>query len=146
MHQRSFSSSARGTAPHTAESYFKDVDTSPPSSQKTHQVDSSATGSDVHRPTEPLSGEWSQAGSQTKEYETVSTLESDPSSCSLAFQVSSQDTYDLPPSSGPEKDQKMRYGNVPDYKGSHGSGDEVSKPNEGPEGASRGGRKPEGRQ
>ena len=70
---RRFSTSARRLAPnHTAETYFKDVDETPPASQRTHQVDSSATGSDVQRPDEPLTGEWSRAGAMTKEYQTVS--------------------------------------------------------------------------
>ncbi len=74
--RRTFTTSARRLdSKHTAESYFKDVDDSAPSSQKTHQVDSSATGSDVQRPAEPLTGQWSRAGAQTKEYETVCLFE-----------------------------------------------------------------------
>ncbi|RPD81362.1 hypothetical protein L226DRAFT_549960 [Lentinus tigrinus ALCF2SS1-7] len=128
--QRSFSTSARRLedSKHTAESYFKDVDNSPPPS-KTHQVDGSGTGPDVQRPNEPLTGQWSRAGAQTKEYETTSKSE----------------TYDTKPSSGPEKDQKLRYGNIPGYSASHSTDEAVSKPGEGPEGASKEGRKPEGR-
>ncbi|RPD67421.1 hypothetical protein L227DRAFT_538555 [Lentinus tigrinus ALCF2SS1-6] len=128
--QRSFSTSARRheDSKHTAESYFKDVDSSPPPS-KTHQVDGSGTGPDVQRPNEPLTGQWSRAGAQTKEYETTSK----------------SDTYDTKPSSGPEKDQKLRYGNIPGYSASHSTDEAVSKPGEGPEGASKEGRKPEGR-
>ncbi|KAI0694391.1 hypothetical protein C8T65DRAFT_666829 [Cerioporus squamosus] len=128
--QRSFSTTARRLeSKHTAESYFKDVDDSAPSSQKTHQVDSSATGSDVQRPSEPLTGQWSRAGAQTKEYETAST----------------RDTYDTKPSSGPEKDEKLHYGNYPGTSASHSTDEAVSSPGEGPEGANKGGRKPEGR-
>ena len=54
-------------------------------------------------------------------------------------------TYDVPPSAGPEKDQKSRYGSTERYYDEHASGSKVSKPDEGPEGASAGGRKPEGR-
>ncbi|KAI0751177.1 hypothetical protein C8Q80DRAFT_1268457 [Daedaleopsis nitida] len=120
--KRSFSTT-RFVQKHTAESYFKDVDNTPASSQKTHQVDGSATGSDVQRPDTPLTGQYSRAGAHTKEYETVSQ----------------NDQYDVPPSSGPDKDQKQRYGNMPDY------GEDHSKSGEGPEGDSKGGRKPEGR-
>ena len=72
--KRSFSTSARRLdKKHTAETYFKDVDSSPPASKKTHQVDGAATGPDVQRPDEPLTGPWSRAGAETKEYETVCT-------------------------------------------------------------------------
>ncbi|KAM5542382.1 hypothetical protein V8D89_003841 [Ganoderma adspersum] len=111
---------------HTAESYFKDVDHAPPPSEKTYQVDSA--NPTVQRPNEAMSGEYSRAGAKTKEYATVEG-----------------GTYDIPPSTGPEKDQKSRYGNTPRYYDEHGSGSKVSKPGEGPEGASAGGRKPEGR-
>ena len=53
---------------HNAESYFKEVDTTPPQSPKTHQVDSS--DNKVVRPHEP--------GIQTKEYATVSDQSLDP--------------------------------------------------------------------
>ncbi len=73
--KRTFSTSAsiwEDKPKHTAESYFKDVDSSPPSSTKTHQVDPSGTGAAVQRPNENLTGDFSRAGTQTKEYETVS--------------------------------------------------------------------------
>ncbi|KAI8989855.1 hypothetical protein BD414DRAFT_485351 [Trametes punicea] len=129
--RRAFSTSARRLEEnkHTAESYFKDVDHSPPSSQKTHQVDSSATGSQVIRPNEPSTGQYSRAGPETKEYQTVTH----------------DGQYDVPPDQGPEKDQKLRYGNVPGLDGSQSTDKGVSKPGEGPEGTSKGGRKPEGR-
>ncbi|KAH9854899.1 hypothetical protein C2E23DRAFT_883451 [Lenzites betulinus] len=121
---REFSTSARRfekDKKHTADSYFKDVDQSPPSSSKTHQVDASATGSQVQRPTEPMTGQFSRAGPETKEYETVTRDEQ----------------YNTPPDEGPEKDQKLRYGNMPN------NPEDVSKRDEGPEGASKGGRKAE---
>ncbi|KAI0650882.1 hypothetical protein C8Q79DRAFT_900710 [Trametes meyenii] len=129
--RRAFSTSARRLEDpkHTAESYFKDVDDSPPASTKTHQVDGSGTGSPVQRPNEPMTGEFSRAGPGTKEYQTVSH----------------DGQYDLPPDEGPEKDQKMRYGNVPQLDSSQSTQKGVSKPGEGPEGAAKGGRKPEGR-
>ncbi|KAI0329623.1 hypothetical protein GY45DRAFT_1279411 [Cubamyces sp. BRFM 1775] len=128
--RRGFSTSARRLeSKHTAESYFKDVDNSPPASQKTHQVDSSATGSQVQRPNEPMTGQFSRAGPDTKEYETVTH----------------DGQYDVPPDHGPEKDEKLRYGNIPGLDGSQSTDKGVSKPGEGPEGASKGGRKPEGR-
>ncbi|KAI0677692.1 hypothetical protein C8Q78DRAFT_959793 [Trametes maxima] len=131
QHKRAFSTSARRLEEpkHTAESYFKDVDDSPPASTKTHQVDGSGTGSQVQRPNEPMTGEFSRAGPDTKEYQTVSH----------------DGQYDLPPDEGPEKDQKMRYGNVPQMDSSESTQGGVSKPGEGPEGAAKGGRKPEGR-
>ncbi|KAI0658619.1 hypothetical protein C8Q70DRAFT_934153 [Cubamyces menziesii] len=125
-----FTSARRFESKHTAESYFKDVDNSPPASQKTHQVDSSATGSQVQRPNEPLTGQFSRAGPDTKEYQTVTQATHD---------------YDVPPDHGPEKDEKLRYGNIPLVDGSQSTDEGVSKPGEGPEGASKGGRKPEGR-
>ncbi|TBU45182.1 hypothetical protein BD309DRAFT_890956 [Dichomitus squalens] len=114
---------------HTADSYFKDVDESPPSSDRTHQVDSTSVGEKVMRPNEPLTGQYSRAGPQTKEYQTVDN----------------DSGYDVPPSEGAEKDQKLRYGNVPTYSDSHSTGSHASKADEGPEGSSAGGRKPEGR-
>ncbi|OSC97976.1 hypothetical protein PYCCODRAFT_1480984 [Trametes coccinea BRFM310] len=129
--KRLFSTSARRLEDnkHTADSYFKDVDHSPPSSQKTHQVDSSATGSQVVRPNEPATGGFSRAGPGTKEYQTVTH----------------DGQYDVPPDEGPEKEEKLRYGNIPELDGSQSTDKGVSKPGEGPEGASKGGRKPEGR-
>ena len=54
--------------------------------------------------------------------------------------------YDTPPSTGAEKDQKLRYGGVSgvDSEESPGGGGR-STSKEGPQGASKGGRKPEGR-
>ncbi len=61
------------------------------------------------------------------------------------MQVAQDDKYDVPPSSGPEKDQKLRYGNMPENASGQTNRAEVSKSGEGPEGSSKGGRKPEGR-
>lgn len=71
--RRSFhTSSRRLEEKHTADSYFKDIDSTPPQSSKTHQVDSS--DNKVVRPNEPATGDFSRAGMQTKEYATVSNL------------------------------------------------------------------------
>ena len=74
--RRAFSSSSTRFAddkdkPHTAESYFKDVDETPPPSDRTYQVDSTSVGEKVTRPNEPLTGQYSRAGAQSKAYETV---------------------------------------------------------------------------
>ncbi len=140
---------------HTADSYFKDIDSAPPPSEKTYQVDGS--NPTVQRPNEATaSGEYSRAGPRTKEYATVRSpfpgelefrhglIVQRLTSCAMCIQVEGE-TYDVPPSTGPEKDQKSRYGNTQQYYDRHGSGSDVSKPDEGPEGASAGGRKPEGR-
>ncbi|KZT06461.1 uncharacterized protein LAESUDRAFT_700258 [Laetiporus sulphureus 93-53] len=109
---------------HTTETYSKDVDNSPPSSKKTHQVDPSGTGAQVVRPNEPVTGEFSRAGPNTEEYETVDK----------------RNPYDLP---GKEKDEKFRYGGTGALDARSSKGDTVSKPGEGPEGASAGGHHPE---
>ncbi|KAI0940217.1 hypothetical protein AcV5_001387 [Taiwanofungus camphoratus] len=134
-HARAFSTSAcrrDAKEKHTADAYSKDVDSSPPASSTTHQVDASATGAQVQRANEPPTGGFSQAGSETGEYQTVNRDE----------------PYDVPPSSGPVKEQKLRYGGTGGLKArasGDSGGDAVSKPNEGPEGTSKEGRKPEGR-
>lgn len=125
---RSFSTSARVHAEkHTAETYFKDVDDSP-ASGKVHQVDSSSTGAAVQEANGPTTGEYSRSGVGSKEYETVSK----------------GDPYDVPPSAGAEKDQKLRYGGEPANVES-GKKDGASSPDEGPHGSAKEGRKPEGR-
>nr|VWP00514.1 Nonribosomal peptide synthase sidN (NPRS sidN) (EC (Epichloenin A synthetase) (Extracellular siderophore synthetase N) [Ganoderma boninense] len=106
---------------HTADSYFKDVDRAPPPSEKTYEVDSSNPS--VQRPNEQMSGEYSRR-SQTEGVE--------------------DGTYDVPPSNGLEKDQKLRYGGTQRYYDEQGPGSKVSKAEEGPAGAIAGGRKPEG--
>jgi len=75
---------------HSAESYFKEVDSSPPSDASTYQVDSSSDK--VQRPHTPPSGKFSQAGVGSEEYRTVDK----------------QEPYD-PPSDG-EAGKKLRYG------------------------------------
>ncbi|KAH8092478.1 hypothetical protein BXZ70DRAFT_951091 [Cristinia sonorae] len=109
---------------HTAESYFKDVDSVPPNSSKTHQVDSSSAGAQVQRANEPQTGQFSESGPGDKEYQTMSK-QGQP--------------YDTPPSSGSEKEQKLRYGGEPQ------SPQRPDGSDQGPQGASKGGRKPEGR-
>jgi hypothetical protein len=103
--------------PHNADSYFKDVDETAPPDPTIHRVDAASEA--VQRPYEPPSGQWSQAGVRTSEYE----------------HVSKDKPYDLP--DGQAKESKLRYG------GTEKLGNETSHPGEGPEGQSRGGRKPE---
>lgn len=127
--RRAFHSSARRLeTKHTADSYFKDVDDTPPQSSKTHQVDPSGTGAQVTRPNEPHTGEFADTGAQSKEYDTTST----------------EKPYDTPPTQGEGREEKLRYGGT-GGSGSHAGGQSPSKPGEGPEGASAGGHHPEGR-
>ncbi|KAJ3553900.1 hypothetical protein NM688_g3372 [Phlebia brevispora] len=130
IQRREFSTTAlalqeEGKAEHTAETYFKDVDSTKPTNPKVHQVDPSTGGATVARANEqPATGDFSRAGPHTQEYETE--------------QVSKHDQpYDTPPTRGPEVQKKLRYGGMP------GLGP-TSGPEEGPEGESKGGRQPEG--
>jgi hypothetical protein len=52
---------------HTPDSYSKDVDVTPPTDPTTHRVDAASEA--VQRPHEPPSGEFSRAGTRTKDYE-----------------------------------------------------------------------------
>ena len=83
-------SSSLAQKDHSAESYFKEVDSSPPSDASTYQVDSSSDK--VLRPHKPPSGNFSQAGVGSEEYRTVDR----------------QEPYE-PPSKG-EASKKLRYG------------------------------------
>ncbi|KAG1807307.1 uncharacterized protein BJ212DRAFT_1387599 [Suillus subaureus] len=56
--------------PHSAESYFKDADETAPQDPTIHCVDAASEA--VQRPYQPPSGQWSQAGVRTSEYEYVS--------------------------------------------------------------------------
>ncbi|KAG2036701.1 hypothetical protein BDR03DRAFT_921132 [Suillus americanus] len=110
--------SSSGTPkPHSAESYFKDVDETAPLDPTIHCVDAASDA--VQRPYQPPSGQWSQAGVRTSEYECVSKDE----------------PYDVPEQQANE--DKLRYG------GTKKVYPETSHPGEGPEGQSKGGRKPE---
>lgn len=106
---------------HGAENYFVDGDDTPPPSNTIYKVD--ATSDAVESAYEPPSGPWSRAGAGTEEYRTVSKDE----------------PYDIPG----DADVKLRYGGRERYMEEKGS--EMSKAGEGPEGAGRWGRKPEGR-
>jgi hypothetical protein len=106
---------------HSAESYFKEVDSSPPADSSTYQVDAASDA--VQRPHTPPSGKYSQAGVGSEEYKVVDK----------------ETPYD-PPSQG-DASKKLRYGGknqLSSEKGREGS-------NEGPNEASAAGRKPEGR-
>lgn len=54
---------------HSADHYSKDVDDNPPPDSTVHRVDAASEA--VQRPYESPSGKWSQAGTQTSEYQTV---------------------------------------------------------------------------
>src|SRR6266403_1925327 len=108
---------------HSAESYFKEVDSSPPADSSTYQVDTSSDA--VQRPHKPPSGKYSQAGVGSEEYRLVD-----------------KETPYNPPSQG-DANKKLRYGGkdqLPSEKGR-----ETSRSDESPKGASAAGRKPEGR-
>lgn len=98
---------------HSADHYFKDVDENPPPDSSIHRVDASSEA--AQRPHEPPSGKWSQAGTQTSEYENVSR----------------EEPYDA---AGKEKGEKLSYGGVEDSAGRTGGS------NEGPNGKDAGGR------
>lgn len=108
---------------HSAESYFKEVDSSPPADSSTYQVDASSDA--VQRPHTPPSGKYSQAGVGSEEYSVVDK----------------ETPYD-PPSPG-DASQKLRYGGKNQWSSEKGSA--TSRSNEGPNEASAAGRKPEGR-
>ncbi|KAG1800706.1 hypothetical protein EV424DRAFT_1427352 [Suillus variegatus] len=111
-------SSSDAPKPHSADSYFKDVDETAPQDPTIHRVDAASEA--VQRPYEPPSGQWSQAGVRTSEY---------------YEHVSKDEPYDVP--TGQAKENNLRYG------GTEKLGPEISDPGEGPEGQSKGGRKPE---
>ncbi|KAI0254870.1 hypothetical protein BJV78DRAFT_1120440 [Lactifluus subvellereus] len=121
-HPTSPKTSSQG-ADHSAESYLKEVDSSPPTDSSTYQVDDSSDT--VQRPHKPPSGKYSQAGVGSEEYRTVDK----------------QEPYALP--SEGEAGKKLRYGGKRSWASEKGK--ETSRPGEGPEGASARGRKPEGR-
>ncbi|KAI0089298.1 hypothetical protein BDY19DRAFT_136472 [Irpex rosettiformis] len=152
--KRAFHTSARSlqekdSTPHTADSYLKDVDDTAPVNPKVHQVDSSSdTGAPVALANEqPATGNFSRAGPDSPEYETVCfaySMLSWPGEvftlcCDTARQTSKHDQpYDTKPTRGPEAEQKLRYG------GQATLGGNTSKPDEGPSGKAAEGRKPEG--
>jgi hypothetical protein len=108
---------------HSAESYSKDVDHTPPPDTSTYQVDGSSEA--VQRPHKPPSGEYSQAGVTSEAYRTVDKRE----------------PYEAPSPGG--AGTKLRYGGKDQWASEKGR--ETSHASEGPEGASAAGRKPEGR-
>ncbi|KAG1857475.1 hypothetical protein F4604DRAFT_1796014 [Suillus subluteus] len=112
---RPLHSSSGKPKPHSAESYFKDVDETAPQDPTIHCVDAASEA--VQRPYQPPSGEWSQAGVRTSEYE------------------SKDKPHDVPNEQANET--KLRYG------GTKKLYPETSRPGEGPEGQSKTGRKPE---
>ena len=108
---------------HSAESYFKEVDSSPPADSSTYQVDTSSDA--VQRPHTPPSGKYSQAGVGSEEYRLVD-----------------KETPYEPRFQGDES-TKLRYGGKNQSPSEKGR--ETSRSNESPNEASAAGRKPEGR-
>src|ERR1700722_15307114 len=70
LHQSPRSQPSSPTPPseaHTADTYSKDVDSTPPEDPTIHRVDSASES--AQKPHEPPSGEFSRAGTKTKEYQ-----------------------------------------------------------------------------
>jgi hypothetical protein len=107
---------------HTADSYFKDVDSSPPHDSTIHTVDNAT----VQRPHDAPASEWSHAGTRTKDYESVNKAE-------------------VPYGLNGDKNEKhaLRYGGKEKYTTEKDG--ETSHLGEGPEAKAAGGRKPEGK-
>ncbi|KZV77121.1 hypothetical protein PENSPDRAFT_568187 [Peniophora sp. CONT] len=105
---------------HSADSYFKDVDSEPPNDTTVHRVDS---GSDaVQRPYEHPNGKYAETGAKAAQsYATVDK----------------KDPYDTP------ENGQTSYGTTETYE--KGKGPSVGNSGEGAEGANADGRKPEGR-
>ena len=101
---------------HSADHYFKDVDTNPPSDPTTHRVD--AGSESAQRPYEPPSGQWSQAGIRTSEYQNVDK----------------EKPYDTP---GKDEKAKTGYGGVKDSREKAGR---TGTSDEGPDAKDAGGR------
>ncbi|EGO28064.1 hypothetical protein SERLADRAFT_462516 [Serpula lacrymans var. lacrymans S7.9] len=103
---------------HSADNYFKDVDSNPPPDPTIHRVDAASEA--AQRPYEPPSGQWSRAGSKTEEYATMDK----------------EHPYDIP-ADGNGQEKKLRYGGKEKYGEEKGS--EISQPDEGPAGKASGG-------
>jgi len=122
---------------HSADNYFKDVDQTPPQDPTIHRVD--AGSESCQRPHEPPSGQWSQAGANTGEYENVSRAE--PYDAPLA---GSGNRTEVTGGLGKhEKETKLEYGGM--ERSGRKDGSEMSRSEEGPAEGAKGGRKPEGR-
>ncbi|KAI9513234.1 hypothetical protein F5148DRAFT_972122 [Russula earlei] len=114
-----------GVSDHSTESYFKEVDSSPPADSSTYQVDDSSDK--VQRPHKPPSGAYSQAGVGSEEYRMVD-----------------KQTFCDPPSGGGAAGKKSRYVGKNQWVSEKGGG--TNQPGEGPEGSGVAGRRPEGKQ
>ena len=109
---------------HSADSYFKDVDSEPPSDPTVHRVDSGSEA--VQRPYEHPNGKYSETGAKAAQsYATVDK----------------EEPYDTPGNG--HDDKKLRYGGTETWAKSEGSS--ASNSGEGPEHGNADGRKPEGR-
>ncbi|VDC02535.1 unnamed protein product [Peniophora sp. CBMAI 1063] len=109
---------------HSADSYFKDVDSEPPNDSTVHRVDSGSEA--VQRPYEHPNGKYAETGA--KAAQSYATVDKD-------------EPYDTPGNG--QDGKKLRYGGTETYAKDEASN--VSKPHEGPAGANADGRKPEGR-
>lgn len=110
---------------HSAESYFKEVDSSPPADSSTYQVDASSDA--VQRPHTPPSGKYSKAGVGSEEYNMVD-----------------KGTPRDPHFQG-DASNKLRHGGKNQIPSEKEKGRERSRSNEGLNEASAAGRKPESR-
>lgn len=109
---------------HSADSYFKDVDSEPPSDPTVHRVDSGSEA--VQRPYEEPNGKYAETGAKAAQsYATVDK----------------EEPYDTPGNG--HDDQKLRYGGTETYSKSESTS--ASNSGQGAENANADGRKPEGR-
>ena len=115
---------AQSSDGHSADSYFKDVDSEPPNDSTVHRVDSASEA--VQRPYEHPNGKYAETGA--KAAQSYATVDKD-------------EPYDIPGNG--QDDKKLRYGGTETY--ARDEAPNVSKSHEGPAGANADGRKPEGR-
>lgn len=125
LHTSAVSQSDSSSGKHSADHYFKDVDTNPPQSSTTHSVDGASEA--VQRPNQ-------QYADPKKDYATVSKDE--------PYEPAAEEANGSGFEKGEQKDEKLRYGGTKRDSTEHTSGN-----SEGPEKASgnAGGRKPEGK-
>lgn len=109
------------TVRHTPDTYNAEVDTSPPSSSTTHQIDGSVSGPSIKRPNEEIRGKSSDI-----------ELED----CYRVSQGVDGRPYDLA-----NEGDALNYGGRPKWVDDKAA--ETSGPGEGPEGSAREGRIPE---
>ena len=118
FHISPFVSQDSSKGSHSADHYFKDVDTNPPSDPTLHRVDEASENA-LRPHDEPPSGPWSQAGTRTGEYQNVAK----------------EEPYDVP---GNDRNAKTGYGGVKNSKDKAGR---VGAADEGPDAEAASGRK-----